>query len=104
MVGTLGPELCLNTPKNCKTGVERWQEGGLVAQITNPNERLWRTDFRLGRNVYALISNDETHPSQNDPLIGTMESSELAENVVETHNLAVKKFGRHYRRALAVHD
>lgn len=75
-----------------------------MAQITNPNERLWRTDFRLGRSVYALISNDETHPSPNDPLIGTMETSELAENVVETHNLAMKKYGRHYRRALAVND
>jgi hypothetical protein len=75
-----------------------------VAVITNPSERLWRTDFKLGRNIYALLSNDETKPSKNDPLIGTMETSELAENVVETHNLVLKKFGRRYRRVLGSHD
>lgn len=74
-----------------------------MAVITNPSERLWRTDFKLGRSIYALLSNDETKPSKNDPLIGTMETSDLAENVVETHNLALKKFGRHYKRVMAVH-
>jgi hypothetical protein len=75
-----------------------------MALIPNPGERLWRTDFKLGRNIYALLSNDETRPSPSDPLIGTMESTELAEMVVETHNLALKKFGRHFRRAMATHD
>jgi hypothetical protein len=93
-----------STTRNFDFGVERSPEGASVAVITNPSERLWRTDFKLGRNIYALLSNDETRPSNNDPLIGTMETSELAEIVVETHNLALKKFGRHYKRALAVHD
>jgi hypothetical protein len=34
-----------------------------MAPLNNPGERLWRTDFRLGRNVYALLSNDVTKVS-----------------------------------------
>ena len=69
--------------------------------LRNITERLWRTDIRLGRNVYALLSNDVRRPSQQDPLIGTMESSEIAENVVDTHNRALMKYGRHYLKVLA---
>jgi hypothetical protein len=74
-----------------------------MAPIKNPGDRLWRTDFKLGRNIYALLSNDVTRPSPQDPLVGVMESSELAENVVDTHNRVITKYGRHYLKALS-HD
>lgn len=73
-----------------------------MAPLNNPGERLWRTDYRLGRNIYALLSNDIDKPSSHDPMIGTMETSELAEIVVDTHNKVVLKFGRHFLKALAI--
>jgi hypothetical protein len=76
----------------------------MAAPLTNPGTRLWRTDYRLGRSVYALLSNDLTKPSPQDPLVGVMESSELAENIVDTHNGALTKYGRHYRKALSTDD
>lgn len=69
--------------------------------IKNPEERLWRTDVNLGRNIYALISNDVTKPSHDDPLIGAMESPKTAEDVVNTHNGAMLTFGRRYPQILA---
>lgn len=72
-----------------------------MALIQNPKDRFWRTDYQLGRNIYALLSNDEKKPSRDDELIGTMESSELAESVVETHNLVLRRYGRHYSRVLS---
>ena len=72
-----------------------------MAPLSNPGDRLWRTDFRLGRRVYALLSNDVTRPHTHDPLVGVMESSDLAQNVVDTHNNALKKYGRHYLRRLS---
>jgi hypothetical protein len=72
--------------------------------INNPGDRLWRTDFKLGRNIYALLSNDVTRPSPQDPMVGVMETSELAENVVDTHNRVITKYGRHYLRALGTDD
>ena len=75
-----------------------------MAPLRNPGDRLWRTDLKLGRNIYALLSNDVSKMSPQDPLIGVMETSELAEAVVDTHNLALQKFGRHYLKALATED
>lgn len=72
--------------------------------VTNPEERFWRTDFRRGRGIYALISNDIKKPSEYDPLLGVMETAELAETVVDTHNRALTKFGRRYLRVLLVDD
>lgn len=71
-----------------------------MALIPKPQERLWRTDLKLGRNIYALLSNDETKISEHDRLIGSMETSSLAEDVVTTHNAALKQFGRHYPKRL----
>lgn len=73
----------------------------MAAPLTKVGDRLWRTDLQLGRNIYALLSNDVEMPSERDPLIGVMETSELAEDVVNTHNDAIKKYGRFYRRILA---
>ena len=72
-----------------------------MVPLNNPGDRLWRTDFRLGRSVYALLSNDVEKPHTHDPLVGVMESSDLAQNVVDTHNNAIKKYGRHYLRRLS---
>lgn len=75
-----------------------------MTPLNNPEERLWRTDLKRGRGIYALVSNDVTKPSEYDPLVGMMETSELAEDVVDTHNRAITKYGRHYLRALATND
>lgn len=70
--------------------------------INDPQNRLWRTGTRAdnGAEIFALYHNDITKPTRSDPLIGVMETSSLAEIVVETHNLVVNKFGRHYLKAL----
>lgn len=72
-----------------------------MAILINPETRLWRTDMKRGRSIYALVSNNTMKPSEHDPIIGVMETSELAEDVVDTHNRAVAKFGRHYLKALS---
>lgn len=75
-----------------------------MAPMNNPEERLWRTDTKRGRGIYALLSNDLSKISRYDPLVGVMESSELAEIVVDTHNRVLMKFGRHYLKALSMDD
>lgn len=75
-----------------------------MAPLSNPGDRLWRTDLKLGRSIYALLSNDVENISPQDPLVGVMETSELAEIVVDTHNGVLKKFGRHHRRILLTDD
>lgn len=72
--------------------------------LKDPEQRLWRTDFKRGRGIYALLSNNVEKASEHDPLIGVMESSELAETIVDTHNRALTKFGRHYLKALSTND
>lgn len=66
-----------------------------------PEMRLWRTDTGRGRNIYALISNDVMRPSDADPLVGIMESSAVAEDVVNTHNGVMALYGRRYAHVLA---
>lgn len=75
-----------------------------MAPLKDPENRLWRTDLKKGRNIYALLSNDVELPSDADPLIGVMESTALAEDIVDTHNNAIRKYGRHFRRILAADD
>lgn len=75
-----------------------------MAPLRNPGDRLWRTDLKLGRSIYALLSNDVERWSPRDPLVGVMESSELAETVVDTHNSVLQKYGRHYRKVLLADD
>lgn len=72
-----------------------------MAPLQKPEERMWRTDIKRGRGVYALVSNDVTQPSEYDPLVGVMETSELAENVVGVHNALLTLYGRqYYKRVL----
>lgn len=76
----------------------------MTSLLKDPENRLWRTDFKRGRGIYALLSNDVEKASEHDPLIGVMESSELAEIIVDTHNRALTKFGRHFLKALSTQD
>lgn len=80
--------------------VEKKENIDDMVPLNNPSERLWRTDLKLGRNIYALLSNDLKRPSGQDELIGSMETSELAEIVVDTHNKVLQLYGRHFRKAL----
>jgi hypothetical protein len=43
----------------------------------------WRTGRTVGRTIYAQGG---PRPTPNDPLIGTMDTPELATEVVRTHN------------------
>ena len=69
--------------------------------VANANERYWRTDMRMGRSIYVLLSNDPNHPSKDDLRIGTMESSVLAEQIVYIHNVMLAKFGKRYQEIAA---
>lgn len=46
----------------------------------------WRTGRRVGRTVYAQFSTD---PNDTDILIGVMDSPELADETVASHNAAL---------------
>ena len=71
------------------------------SSLKNVELRYWRTDLRLGRNIYALVSNDPDSPSETDPLIGVMESTALAEDVVNSHNGLLVRFGRRYSERIS---
>lgn len=75
-----------------------------MAFLNNPEERYWRTDLKRGRSIYALVSNDTSKPSEYDPQIGVMETSELAEIIVDVHNKSLAKYGRHYLKALSTEE
>lgn len=72
-----------------------------MTTLRNPEERMWRTDTKRGRSIYALLSNDVLKPSEDDPMIGTMDSSIMAEDVVNTHNGVLALYGRRYPQVLA---
>jgi hypothetical protein len=67
-----------------------------VGSVKDVMTRFWRTDLRLGRSVYVLLSNDVDVPSEMDPLLGVMESSSIAEDVVNSHNGLLYRYGRKY--------
>lgn len=46
--------------------------------------RAWRTGRKVGRTIYAQL--DPHTPSDHDPLIGVMDTPELAEAAVRAHN------------------
>jgi hypothetical protein len=72
-----------------------------VGSVKDVDSRLWRTDLKTGRNIYVLISNDPDNPSEMDPLLGVMESSALAEDVVHSHNGLLHRYGRRYAERIA---
>ena len=67
-----------------------------VGPVKDADARLWRTDLKTGRSLYVLLSNDPDIPSEMDPLLGVMESSALAEDVVNSHNGLLQRYGRRY--------
>lgn len=46
----------------------------------------WRTGRSVGRTIYAMRSSS---PSKSDPLIGVMDTPELARAAVEGHNMRI---------------
>lgn len=73
-----------------------------VGAVKNVEQRFWRTDLRVGRNIYVLLSNDPEEPSDMDPLIGVMEKTALAEDVVNAHNGLLERYGRKYPERIAM--
>ena len=52
----------------------------------------WRVGRKVGRTIYAVAS--PGHPSDDDPLIGVMDTPALAAEAVEAHNAMLLK--RHF--------
>jgi hypothetical protein len=48
----------------------------------------WRVGRKLGRTIYAQLFNE---PSDDDPVIGIMDSEDLAKAAVELHNMAINR-------------
>lgn len=46
----------------------------------------WRTGRKVGRTLYAQLGPE---PSDDDPLIGVMDTTELAAEAVAAHNIRV---------------
>lgn len=49
-------------------------------------EALWRTGRKVGRTIYAMVAK---LPSDDDELIGVMDTRELAQAAVNAHNTAL---------------
>lgn len=52
-------------------------------QIVRALELPWRIGRKVGRTIYAVVGDD---PSDDDVLIGLMDSPRLAEAAVKAHN------------------
>jgi hypothetical protein len=48
-----------------------------------PEWRLWRVGRKVGRTIYAIVGEEA---SDDDTLIGVMDTPELAREAVEAHN------------------
>jgi hypothetical protein len=48
----------------------------------------WRTERKLGRTIYAQVGYE---PSEDDVLIGMMDTAELANEAIVTHNFVLKQ-------------
>ena len=46
----------------------------------------WRTGRKVGRTIYAQLGPE---PSDHDPLIGVMDTGDLADSAVEGHNMCL---------------
>lgn len=53
-----------------------------------PLELPWRTGRKVGRTIYAQLGKS---PSDDDPLIGLMDTPALAASAVETHNASLER-------------
>lgn len=63
--------------------------GGVLYDIL---EVPWRVGGQVGRTIYIDPPNEEKHPSF---LIGMMDSEEIAQHVVECHNLYLQNKVNH---------
>lgn len=52
--------------------------------MISPESYKWRTGRKLGRTIYAM--HDKYAPSDNDVLLGMMDSPYIAEMIVREHN------------------
>lgn len=52
--------------------------------MPKPEMLYWRVGRKVGRTIYAILNG--TEPSDDDFLIGMMDTQELAENAVSSHN------------------
>jgi hypothetical protein len=57
-----------------------------------PLENFWRTGRKLGRTIYAQLGPE---PSDDDPLIGVMDTRTIADEAVECHNRYLTTIGKH---------
>jgi hypothetical protein len=55
--------------------------------IIDPENHRWRTGRKVGRTIYAIQHPEDKTDRDEDPLIGVMDTPELAEEAVRTHNL-----------------
>ena len=58
-------------------------EAEWIAPVADPTTLPWRVGRRVGRTVYAQLG---AEPSDEDVLIGVMDTRALAEDVVWSHN------------------
>jgi hypothetical protein len=57
-----------------------------LAPPSDPEHWHWRTGRKVGRTIYVVLDRNGRTPSDRDPLIGVMDSSELAAEAVRAHN------------------
>lgn len=58
-----------------------------ISRIADPENHRWRVGRRVGRTIYALVSDDASQPSDTDLLVGVMDTPALATEAVRAHNL-----------------
>jgi len=64
---------------------------GCVGNNDDYLDSRWRSGRHVGRTLYAMSGPE---PSDSDPLIGVMDTPELAARVVRDHNAALPADGR----------
>jgi hypothetical protein len=65
-----------------------------VKAVLYPRQNFWRVGRKVGRTIYAQIGSE---PSDDDPLIGVMDTLGLAEEAVDAHNARLTLRGRSER-------
>jgi hypothetical protein len=61
------------------------------APMEAPNWLRWRVGRKVGRTIYAMVGDN---PSDDDHLIGTMDTPRLAEEAVTAHNATLERVQR----------
>jgi hypothetical protein len=58
-----------------------------MTQYTDYHNWHWRVGRKVGRTIYAIVSDDVNKPSDDDVLIGCLDTRECAAEAVRAHNL-----------------